>query len=129
MEAPVLAKHELSQNIKLCEIKNKIVERLEKIENLQDYKLNNEFLVLASNLVEFYVKKKYNIDKMNLVISIYDRIFANLSEDDKTTIRQNIQFIYNNGHIKKISYYKLMFCGVVEKQGLLILLRPITNTV
>ena len=114
MEAPVLPKNDLAQDIKVAEIKNKIVERLEKIENLQDYKLNNEFLVLACNLVEFYVKKKYNIDKLNLVINIYDRIFANLTEDDKTTIRQNIQFIYNNNHIKKISYYKLMFCGIKE---------------
>lgn len=114
MEAPVLPKNELAQDIKLAEIKNKIVERLEKIEDLQQYKLNNEFLVLTCNLIEFYVKKKYNIDKMNLVINIYDRIFANLSDDEKATIRQNIQFIWNNGHIKKISYYKLMFCGIKE---------------
>jgi len=114
MEAPVLPKNELAQDIKVAEIKNKICDRLNNIENLQDYKLNNEFLVLATNLVEFYVKKKYNIDKMNLVISIYDRIFANLTDDEKTTIRRNIQFIYNNGHIKKISYYKLMFCGIKE---------------
>ena len=114
MEAPVLPKNDLAQDIKVAEIKNKICDRLNAIEQLQNYKLNNEFLVLACNLVEFYVKKKYNIDKMNLVISIYDRIFANLTDDEKTTIRQNIQFIWNNGHIKKISYYKLMFCGIKE---------------
>jgi hypothetical protein len=114
MEAPVLPKNDLAQDINLAEIKNKMCDRLNKIETLQDYKLNNEFLVLCCNLVEFYVKKKYNIDKMNLVISIYDRIFANLTDDEKTTIRQNIQFIWNNRHIKKIAYYKLMFCGVKE---------------
>lgn len=114
MESLVLPKNDLAQDIKLAEIKNKICERLNKIEELQQYKLNNEFLVLVCNLVEFYVKKKYNIDKMNLVINIYDRIFANMAEDEKTIIRQNIQFIYNNGHIKKIAYYKLMFCGMKE---------------
>ena len=114
MEAPVLPKNELAQDIKLCEIKNKIVSRLEQIENLQVYRLNNEMLCLCVNLIEFYVKRRYNIDKMNLAINIYDRIFANLTEDEKATIRQNIQFIYNNGHIKKISYYKLMFCGIKE---------------
>lgn len=114
MEALVLPKNELAQDIKLAEIKNKIVDRLNKIENLQQYKLNNEFLVLACNLVEYYVKKKYNIDKMNLVLNIYDSIFSDFTDDEKTAIRQNIQFIWNNGHIKKIAYYKLMFCGIKE---------------
>ena len=114
MEAPVLPRNDLAQDIKLAEIKNKICDRLNKIENLQDYKVNNEFLVLACNLIEYHVKKKYNIDKSNLLITIYDRIFANLTDDEKATIRQNIQFIFNNGHIKKISYYKLMFCGIKE---------------
>lgn len=114
MEAPVLPKNELAQDIKLAEIKNKIVERLNKIENLQQYKLNNEFLVLACNLVEYYVKKKYNIDKMNLVLNIYDCIFSDFTDDEKTAIRQNIQFIWNNGHIKKIAYYKLFYCGAKE---------------
>jgi len=110
----ISAKHELGQDIKTAEIKNKICDRLNKIENLQIYKLNSEFLVLACNLIEYYVKKKYNIDKSNLLISIYDTIFANLTDDEKATIRQNIQFIWNNGHIKKIPAYRLLFCGIKE---------------
>ena len=107
-------KHELGQDIKTAEIKNKICDRLNKIENLQIYKLNSEFLVLACNLIEYYVKKKYNIDKSNLLISIYDTIFVSLTDDEKDTIRKNIQFIWNNGHIKKIAYYKLFLCGIKE---------------
>jgi len=114
MEAPVLPKNDLAQEIKTAEIKNKICDRLNKIENLQIYKVNSEFLVLACNLIEYYVKKKYNIDKSNLLISIYDTIFANLTDDEKTTIRQNIQFIWNNGHIKKISVYRLFFTSIKE---------------
>ena len=114
MESLIIPKNDLAQELKTVEIKNAIITRLEKIENLQDYKLNNEFLVLVCNLIEYYVKKKYNIDKSNLLISIYDRIFANLTDEEKSTIRQNIQFIWNNGHIKKIAYYKLMFCGIKE---------------
>lgn len=114
MEQLVIPKNDLAQQIKTAEIKNKICERLNKIDNLQEYKLNNEFLVLSCNLIEFYVKKKYNINKNNLLINIYEQIFTELIEEDKATLRQNIQFIFNNGHIKKISYYKLMFCGVSE---------------
>lgn len=114
MESLVIPKNDLKQDIKTAEIKNKIIERLMKIENLQVYKLNNEFLVLACNLIEFYVKKKYNIDKSNLLVNIYEALFIDFTEDEKASIRQNIQFIWNNGHIKKISYYKLMFCGIKE---------------
>ena len=107
-------KNDLYQDIKACEIKNKICDRLNKIENLQGYKLNNEFLVLACNLIEYYVKKKYNIDKQNLLITIYDSIFLNLSEEEKATVRTNIQFIFNNEHIKKIPLYKLLCCSFSE---------------
>jgi hypothetical protein len=110
----VIPKNDLAQEIKTAEIKNKICDRLNKIENLQDYKLNNEFLVLATNLIEYYVKKKHNIDKSNLLITIYEKIFFNFTDEEKSTVRQNIQFIWNNGHIKKIAYYKLMFCGIKE---------------
>ncbi len=114
MQAPVLAKHDLAQSIKTAEIKNRIVERLEKIEDLQQYKLNNVFLVLTCNLIEYYVKKKYGIDKQELAISIYERIFANITDDDKEAVKKNILFIWNNGHIKKIPVYKLFCVGIVE---------------
>lgn len=114
METLVLPKNGLAQDIKLNEIKNKIIERLMKIENLQTYKLNNEFLVLACNLIEFYVKKKYNIDKSNLLVNIYEALFQDFTDDEKSTIRQNITFIWNNGHIKKIAYYKLFCVGIKE---------------
>jgi len=112
----IVPKNDLSKDVKLCEIKSKIIDRLEKIavENLQEYKHNNEFLVLACNLIEFHCKKKYGIDKLQLAISIYDRIFANLTDDEKETIKKNIQFIWNNGHIKKISVYRLFYCGAKE---------------
>lgn len=114
METLVLPKNDLAQDIKVSEIKNKIIERLMKIENIQTYKLNNEFLVLACNLIEFYVKKKYNIDKSNLLIHIYEALFQDLTDDEKATIRQNIKFIWNNGNIKKIPYYKLFCVGIKE---------------
>lgn len=110
----VLPKNDLSKDIKLSEIKNKICDRLNSIENLQDYKLNNEFLVLATNLIEFYVKKKYGINKMDLAISIYERIFQEFSEQDKEIVKKNIQFIWNNGHIKKTPYYILFCVGIKE---------------
>jgi hypothetical protein len=114
MENLIVPKNGLAQDIKFADIKNTIVLRLEKIENLQDYKLNHEFLVLACNLIEHFVKKKFNIDKQSLLISIYDRLFQNLTDDDKAQIKSNLQFIYDNGHIKKVPNYKLFCVSLTE---------------
>jgi hypothetical protein len=104
----------LKSSIKFNDIKNIIVERISKFENLQQYKLDIEFLKLVANMIEFQVKKKYGIDKKDLLLKIYDQSFQNLSDDEKETIKKNIEFIFQNNHIKKVSYYKLFVCGLSE---------------
>ena len=81
----------LKSSIKFNEIKNIIVERIAKFENLPQYKLDIEFLKLIANMIEFQVKKKYGIDKKELLIKIYDQAFANLTDDDKDNIKKNIE--------------------------------------
>jgi hypothetical protein len=104
----------LKSSIKFNEIKNIIVERIAKFENLPQYKLDIEFLKLVANMIEFQVKKKYGIDKKDLLIKIYDQAFVNLTDDDKDNIKKNIEFIFQKNHIKKVSYYKLFVCGISE---------------
>jgi hypothetical protein len=104
----------LKTSIKFNDIKNIIVERISKFENLPQYKLDIEFLKLVANMIEFQVKKKYGIDKKDLLIKIYDQSFQNLTDEDKETIKKNIEFIFQNNHIKKVSYYKLFVCGLSE---------------
>jgi len=110
----IQAENSLKTSIKFNEIKAVIVERISKFENLQEYKLDIEFLKLVCNMIEFQVKKKYNIDKQELLIKIYDAAFQNLSDTDKEVIKKNIEFIFQNNHIKKVSYYKLFVCGLSE---------------
>jgi len=104
----------LKTSIKFNDIKNIIVERIAKFENLQQYKLDIEFLKLVCNMIEFQVKKKYDIDKKDLLLKIYDQSFVNLTDDEKETVKKNIEFIFQNKHIKKVSYYKLFVCGLSE---------------
>jgi hypothetical protein len=104
----------LKSSIKFNEIKNIIVERIAKFENLQQYKQDIEFLKLIANMIEFSVKKKYAINKKELLIKIYDQAFVNLTDDDKDNIKKNIEFIFQNNHIKKLSYYKLFCTGIKE---------------
>ena len=114
MDSLIQAENSLKTSIKFNEIKNIIVERVSKFENLPQYKLDIEFLKLVANMIEFSVKKKYGINKKELLIKIYDQAFANVSDDDKDNIKKNIEFIFQNGHIKKVSYYKLFVCGLSE---------------
>ena len=114
MDSLIQAENSLKSSIKFNEIKNIIVDRVSKFENLPQYKLDIEFLKLVANMIEFQVKKKYGIDKKDLLIKIYDQAFANLSDDDKATIIKNIEFIFQNNHIKKLSYYKL-FCTSIKE--------------
>ena len=83
-------------------------------ENLQQYKQDIEFLKLVANMIEFQVKKKYDIDKKDLLLKIYDSVFQNFTDDEKENVKKNIEFIYQNKHIKKVSYYKLFVCGLSE---------------
>ena len=114
MDSLIQAENSLKSSIKFNEIKNIIVDRVSKFENLPQYKLDIEFLKLVANMIEFQVKKKYGIDKKDLLIKIYDQAFVNVSDDEKETIKKNIEFIFQNNHIKKVSYYKLFICGVSE---------------
>ena len=114
MDSLIQAENSLKSSIKFNEIKNIIVDRVSKFENLPQYKLDIEFLKLVANMIEFQVKKKYAIDKKDLLIKIYDQAFVNVSDDEKETIKNNIEFIFQNNHIKKLSYYKL-FCTSIKE--------------
>ena len=100
----------LLTDYKKNEIKAAIVERLKEMfkNNILQYKFDNEFLLLTCSLIEYYVKKKYNIDKKPLLIEIYDDVFlGSLSCMDKEQVKNNIEFLFNNKKIKKLSNYKL----------------------
>lgn len=104
----------LKTSIKFNEIKNIIVERISKFDNLQEYKLDIEFLKLIASMIEFQVKKTYGIDKKDLLLKIYEQSFQNLTDEEKQTIIKNLEFIFENKHIKKLSYWKLFVCGIKE---------------
>jgi hypothetical protein len=57
--------------------------------------------------------KKDNISKKDLVISILLGIFE-LTEEEQATISNNINFLWSNSLIKKVSFYKLFKVSVRE---------------
>jgi hypothetical protein len=96
------------------EVRTKVIARLHELGlTNQQYKMDNELLTLVCNLVEHLVAKKDNISKKDLVINILQEIFQ-LSDEDKTTLGNNIQFLWSNSMIKKVSFYKLFKTGIKE---------------
>jgi hypothetical protein len=107
-------KNHLLKNLKIDDIKSKIIERIKAFPNYQQYKNDVEFLLLIANMLEHLVIKKDKIDKKELLIEIYKQVFTNIKPEDISAIEQNIEFLWNNKKIKKVSYYRLFKTAITE---------------
>ena len=86
---------------------NEVTEVIKTIPNYENLKIDPEMLLLICRIVECKMgKNEQNIDKKDLVISILDKLFS-LNDREKEIFKSNIQFLYDNGKIKKASFWKL----------------------
>ena len=107
-------KNSLKRDFKVTQIKEQIIARLKEFKEVDKYKHSNEYLNLAVNLIEYLVAKKDGVNKKELLLSIWDELYPNLSVEDKQQISQNVEYLFDNGLIKKTSYFRLFFCGLKE---------------
>jgi len=106
--------NQLAIDVKKSEVKGLIMKRLNELNlNFVTYRGNSEFLLLVLNLIEHLVVKKDKVSKKDLAVEIMNDIF-NLSPGEKITIEANIQFLWENKNIKKVSKWKLFKCGISE---------------
>ena len=107
-------RNNLLVDFKYNQVKTEIKERIIKL-NLheQKYKFDNELLTLICNLVEFLIVKKDKIEKKSLVVDVYNEIFS-LTEEEQKSLSNNIQFLWSNKNIKKVSYYRLFKTSLKE---------------
>ena len=96
-------------------IKTKIISRLNELNiNIANYKTDSDFLILVCNLAEYLVNtKKDNINKKELVISVYMDLFG-LTPEEQETLKNNVDIIHLQNKIKKVPMWKLFKCGVYE---------------
>ena len=102
-------------DFKKQDIKSKIIQRIQELNlNIPLYKNDQEFLSLVCNLIEYLVKsKKDNINKIELVLLIYQELFG-LTPEEQEVLKNNINIIHLQKKIKAVSYWKLFKCGVKE---------------
>jgi hypothetical protein len=107
-------RNNLLVDYKYTETKNKIIARLNEL-YLCDakYKNDNQLLNLICELIEHLVIKKDKINKKDLAIDIYVAIFS-LTDDEKKVLENNINFLWSNQMIKRVSIYKLFKTGLKE---------------
>ena len=113
-ELVIQPKNSLLKDKKFSEIKGIIVARLQEFPNITKYKFNNEFLSLSCSLIEHLVKKKYNINKKELLLEIFETVYPELTTEDKQQISANVEYLFDNKQINKVSSYKLFKTGAKE---------------
>jgi len=106
--ATVHYKHNLKKHNIIFGLIDKIAENIKKIPNYENSRVEIELVLTVANIVENYVSKgnKKKIDKKQIVIDALNKVFS-YSEDEKRLVSSLIDFLFNNGKIKKLSFLKL----------------------
>ena len=97
-------------------IRDAILAKISKIPELQKLRLNVELTLLVCNIIENSISnnsKYHKIDKKQLVVDIFSQAF-NLNPAEIQLLKDQIEFLYNNGAIIKISKIKKFFSSITN---------------
>jgi hypothetical protein len=104
----------LAQDVKKAEVKDKVIKRVNELGLvLASYRMNNEFLLLVLNLIEHLVVKKDNVNKKDLALDIINDLFQ-MNAIERQNVSDNIEFLWSNKNIKRVSKWKLFKAGICE---------------
>jgi hemoglobin-like flavoprotein len=97
-------RNSLKQLSKFEQIANQIVEYIKQIPNLSNEKNNLELIALVCNCIEFLCKKKYKINKENLLIyALKKALGEEFSQEDEVLVKKHIEYLHSNKLIKTVS--------------------------
>ena len=104
---PIKLRNRVKDHFHYEHIYQSICEEIRKIPEVEkNFKLNPEITLIVCLVVENMVGKEMKIDKKALVIKALSEVF-NLNEEEKVQTEDQIEFLFNNGDIKKIHVPKL----------------------
>jgi len=83
-------------------------EKLNTIHDISKLRLDPELTLLVCNLVENTVgdNDKMKLDKKELVVLILAKVFTDITDAEKESVKTQIEFLFNNGKIKKVKTSK-----------------------
>jgi hypothetical protein len=108
----------LKTTSKFQEISDIIVELLKQVPDIETLKLNNELILYICNIVEELCKKKYKINKLDLLLATLIRVIPSITEDEKKLITDIVEFFHANKQIigvTKIAKFASMATGILKK--------------
>ena len=107
MSDPVEFKHTLASHIEQNKIIDEITQIISQIPNFINLKMDPEVTVYVCNVIEQKIKgeHKKNVSKLDLATLILTKVW-NLEENELDAVIKQIQFLNNNGGIKKVSKSK-----------------------
>ena len=100
-------KHTLASHIEQNKIIDEITQIVSQIPNFINLRMDPEVTVYVCNVIEQKIKgeHKKNVSKLNLATLILTKVW-NLEENELDAVIKQIQFLNNNGGIKKVSKSK-----------------------
>jgi len=119
MSDPIVApyiqpKNSLNRTLQKSEIVDKIVKRVQSLPDFRNFKDDLETLLFVCLLVEHLVinkKDKEKMDKKEIVLAVYSKVYGQVNID---LLSKNIEFLFENKRIKKVSIGK-MICGTLSE--------------
>lgn len=113
----VMPKNGLAKDAKINTIVAKIIQKVADIPNHNEYRGNMELLKMICIMVEHAIdnkEEKIKIDKKDVVFQVYTRLWNGMKPDEIKNIENNIQFLWENGQIKKKGLWSIVKHSVCD---------------
>ena len=82
--------------------------------NIPDFienQLDCEMILRICNIVEYLVKKKYGVDKKQVVVHVFELLVPDISEANLEFISNTVDFLFNHGQIKPVKMVSKISLG------------------
>lgn len=109
-------KNSLAKDVKVKTLVEKIVQKVADIPQYKEYKNNVELLKMVCCIVEHEIdnrKAKAKLDKKDIVFQVYTRCWT-LTPVDLKDLEANIQYLWENGQIKRPKFFKVIVANVCD---------------
>ena len=106
-----MPKNGLAKDAKINSLVSKIIQKVAEIPNHNEYKNNMELLKMVCVMVEHAINnktEKIKIDKKDIVFQVWTRLFNALQPKELVDLGNNIEYLWQNGQIKKKKLWSIV---------------------
>jgi hypothetical protein len=106
VEKLIPLQNKLKMKKKFVDIVELIINDVKKnIPEFENHKLDCELIV------EYLVKKKYKVDKKQVVLHVFELLFSDITNDDLEFVSNTIDFLFQHDQIKQVKMISKVALG------------------